>query len=131
MGDLTKNISRHELACKCGCGLDSMDYETINLVQSICDYFAAILGVEKVMLRISSAARCYTYNSKPVADGGPGSNHKSQHPRCRAIDFTIDGTKPQAVANYAATQIPSSGGIGRYKTFTHVDTRQSMSRWNG
>ncbi|CAM0047366.1 hypothetical protein VPHK406_0067 [Vibrio phage K406] len=45
MGDLTKNISRHEVACRCGnkfgtCNAEAMDFETIAIVQDACDHFA-------------------------------------------------------------------------------------------
>ena len=31
MGDLTKNISRYEIACKCGCGFDTIDIEVVRM----------------------------------------------------------------------------------------------------
>ncbi len=130
MGNLTKNISRHELACSCGCGLDSMDWETINVVQECCDYAASVLHVDKVVLYITSASRCYKYNRVPVEDGGPGSSDASQHPKCRAIDFEIAGVGPAHIYTYLDQKYPGKYGIGRYKTFTHLDTRTNgPARW--
>jgi len=121
---ITKNISRHELACRCGCGFDSMDYETIREVQDCCDYFAEKLGVNRVVLRINSAARCLTYNRKI------GSTDGSQHPKARAIDFTIDGVPPDDVYAFLAAKYPDRYGIGRYDSFTHIDTRSGpAARW--
>jgi len=123
MGDLTKNISRHELACKCGCGLQSMDWETIEIVQECCNHFATKNNIDRVRLDIHSAARCLTHN-KAV-----GSNDRSQHPKCCAIDFHIHGIKPQKVYDYLVQKYPSKYGMGNYKGFTHIDSRPDKARW--
>lgn len=126
MGDLTKNISRHEIACSCGCGLDSMDWETIKVVQATCDHFASVLGVDKVVLHITSAARCYEYNRSQAV----GSNDRSQHPRCRAVDFVISGVSPADVYAYLVARYDGVYGLGRYANFTHIDTRTGpAARW--
>jgi len=57
MGDLSKNISRSEIECKCGCGTDTIDAETIKAVQDTCDHFAKVLDVKKVHLVITSEIR--------------------------------------------------------------------------
>jgi uncharacterized protein YcbK (DUF882 family) len=130
MGDLTKNISRHELACRCGCGLDSMDVKTIEVVQECCDHFADILCVDRVVLNINSAARCFEYNRKPISLGGPGSTDGSQHPRCRAMDFSISNVSPIDVYAYLVTRYPDRYGFGKYSTFSHADTRSNgPARW--
>lgn len=134
MGDLTKNISRHELACNCGCGSDSMDWETVEIVQDAADHFAGILGVEKVTVRITSAHRCFEYNRKPVIGGGPGSNDQSQHPQARAIDFSIDGVLMADLYAYLVTKYPDKYGFGIYKIhgFVHADSRTNgPARWSG
>lgn len=124
MGNLTKNISRHEVACRCGCGFDSMDWETINAVQECCDHFADQLGVRRVRLHITSAARCYKYNR---AVGGAD---KSQHRLARAIDFIIDSVLPNEIQEYLSAQYPDKYGIGCYPRFTHFDTRSGPAvRW--
>lgn len=129
MGDLTKNISRHELACHCGCGLDSMDCETVCVVQDLCDFFTIMKG-KKVTLIITSAARCFEYNRKPVSEGGPGSNDNSQHPRCRAMDIKIVDVSPDEVYDYLIAKYPNKYGFGKYATFIHVDTRTNgPARW--
>lgn len=124
MGDLTTNISRSELACKCGCGSDSMDWETINIVQDAADHFADVLGIDKATVRINSAHRCFEYNRSV------GSNDKSQHPQARAIDFTIDGVSPSDVYAYLVSKYPNQYAFGKYKGFTHADSRTiSPARW--
>lgn len=129
MGDLTKNISRHELACKCGCGFDTMDFVTINVVQECADHFAKKLGVEKSVLIITSAARCLEWNRTPVSEGGPGSKDTSQHPKGKAIDFRIKGVDPSEVYDYLDQKYPNQYGIGKYNSFTHFDPRSYKARW--
>ena len=123
MGDLTKNISRKELACHCGCGFDSMDFETINVVQEACDYFALIMSEDKVTLTITSGARCLEHNRSV------GSNDKSQHVKARAMDVTIEGVAPNELYTYLDERYPAKYGIGRYNSFTHLDTRTERARW--
>lgn len=135
MGDLTKNISQHELKCNCGeCDVMIQSHEpVIGLWQSACDYFAQKYGVDKVTLVITSAARCYEYNRIPEDEDGPGSNDESQHPRCSAIDGSIfvldEQISPQEVYDYFDSLVPNSCGIGLYNSFTHADTRSVKKRW--
>lgn len=129
MGDLAKNISRNELACRCGCGFDSMDVETIEAVQDACRYFADRLHVDRVTLRINSAARCLEYNRKPAAEGGPGSNDTSQHTKARAMDIRIEGVSPAELYHYFDTKYPGKYGVGLYASFVHIDTRGARARW--
>lgn len=77
-------------------------------------------------LIINSGYRCPVYNrSKAV-----GSNDNSQHIRGTAAD--VKGTRMSASNVYIHSNIVfKDGGVGRYKTFTHVDVRPGRSRWNG
>jgi len=135
MGDLTKNISRHELACKCGnCQVRIQDHEPIiQVVQGVCDHFAREYNVDKVVLVITSAARCFEYNRLPVDEGGPGSNDESQHPRCCATDIALFVNDvqipPLLIYNYLCSTYPRKYGFGLYKSFVHADTRNRCSRW--
>jgi len=124
MGDLTKNISRHEVACKCGCGFDTMDVETIQVLQETCDFFAAAQGLDKVVCHIHSGCRCIPYNRKV------GSTDASQHTQGRAIDFSIEGVWQDDVYGYLVWMYKNYYGIGSYDTFTHLDTRTNgPARW--
>ena len=49
----------------------------------------------------------------------------------KAADIKVSGVAASVVADFAETLMPSTGGIGRYSTFTHVDVRKVKSRWNG
>lgn len=122
MGNLTKNISRHEIACNCGCGFDSIDIETINVVQECCDHFAEELGLEKVFLGVNSGCRCLTWNAFQ------GSASTSQHTLARAIDFHIIEVAPRIVYKYLNEKYPNCYGIGNYKSFTHLDTKSGKPR---
>lgn len=135
MGNLTKNISDHELKCNCGgCDVRIQDHEPIiQIVQDVCDHFARKLGVEKVTLAITSAARCYVYNRLPIEFGGAGSNDESQHPRCNAMDIKIFvnniQVSPVDIHHYLVTKYPDKYGLGLYKTFVHIDARSIKARW--
>lgn len=132
MGDITQNISQHELDCKCGkCDVTIHSYEpVIQHWQDCCDHFANKYSVSKVVLEITSGARCFEYNRGHDV----GSNDNSQHPRCRAIDgkvFLPSGEQipPAEIYNYFDNRFPRSNGVGLYSSFTHLDTRPKRARW--
>lgn len=126
MGDLTKNISRYEIACRCGCGFNTIDYEVVQIVQETADYFAQKRGIKKSIVDITSGARCKKHNKKE------GGKLKSLHLLARAIDFRIRGVPPKKVTAYLRNKYPNRLGIGRYKNFTHIDTKSGHARrWGG
>jgi uncharacterized protein YcbK (DUF882 family) len=129
MGNLSKNISRYEVACRCGCCSDSIDTETIKVLQACCDHFSEEAGYRVVVI-ISSGNRCLEYNRIPVSDGGPGSNDGSYHPKGRALDFRIANVAPAKVYKHLDEKYPGKYGIGKYPKFTHLDTRTNGgARW--
>lgn len=118
MGDLTINLSRHEFACKCGCGLDTVDVETLQVVQDVCTHFRC-----KVV--ITSGCRCAAHN-KAV-----GGSENSKHIQCRAADCKFSKVEPEAVNHYLVSRYPDRYGFGLYKTFNHIDTRTGApARWD-
>lgn len=136
MGDLTKNISQHELDCQCGqCEITIQHWEpVIGCWQKACDYFANKYGVKKVVFVVCSGARCCVWNRVPIKNGGPGSTDGSQHIRCSAIDGKIFignwQVPPKEVYDYFDSQYPDSCGIGLYDSFTHFDPREACARWD-
>lgn len=118
VGDLTENFSRSEFACKCGCGFNTVDVDTLALLEAIREYF----GKPVV---ITSACRCANHNSSV------GGAKNSQHVYGRATDIKIPGVSPIEISWFAETLIPDSGGIGVYESFCHLDTRTNKARWNG
>lgn len=126
MGDISANISRYEVACECGCGSDSIDHETVMVVQGVCDHFAAVMGLGKVILNIKSGHRCDGHNFQV------GGGYKSQHLKARAMDISIRYVNPIDIHDYLLLHYPNKYGIGNYDTFTHIDTRTGKpARWNG
>lgn len=133
MGNLTANISQHELNCKCSdpeCNVTILASEPIiQIVQDVCDHFKQEHNAKKVTLKITSGARCYVYNrSKAV-----GSNDNGQHPRACAIDFKIfiDGVQipPDLIYDYLDEKNPNTLGLGLYNSFNHADGRLIKGRW--
>lgn len=91
---------------------------------------ALVEVLEKIRLHFGKPVAInsgYRTEAKNKAVGGAA---YSQHKYGLAADITISGVTPETVAQYAQTLLPSSGGIGLYKTFTHVDVRAAKSRWN-
>ena len=114
--DISTHFRRLEFACKCGCGFDTVDLETLTLLQDIRLHFNA-------PVIINSGCRCAAYNRRV---GGAAA---SQHVFGRAADIRVQGIDPAVVATYVETQHPTAS-VGRYNTFTHVDTRTSgPARW--
>jgi lysozyme family protein len=77
-------------------------------------------------LRLSSVYRSPAYNK---AIGGAT---KSQHMRFTAADFTVEGISPGEVHAAVAGMRDRGlfhGGLGRYKTFTHLDVRGHNVSW--
>ena len=119
MGDLSKHFSRSEFACKDGCGRDTIDAETLRVLEALRQHFG-------VPVKINSGYRCANRNK---AVGGAAG---SQHLYGRAADVTVEGVGPDSVAQHLQTTYPGKYGIGAYRTFTHIDTRSGLPvRWSG
>jgi len=112
----SKYFSRAEFACHCGCGFDTIDAETLRVLEELREHFGA-------PVKITSAARCLTHNENE------GSTSTSQHVLGRACDIQVRGVAPDEVADVAEAILGLAGGVGRYKTFTHIDTRMGCARW--
>lgn len=110
------HFKRKEFACKCGCGFDVMDIELINLLEILRAHFDQPISVH-------SGCRCKKHNKLS------GGSKKSQHLFGKAADITIKNTTPRQVQDYIDKIY--EGGMGRYKTFTHVDVRAEKVRWTG
>lgn len=120
MGDLSKNLSKREFACKCGCGFDAVDKKLVNILQEACDKFGDTIV-------ITSGCRCVGHNR---ACGGAVN---SQHIFGIAADFKVFKDRkqvdPEIIADWL--EMKSGLGVGRYKSWVHVDTRGSDARWRG
>lgn len=90
----------------------------------VADELRERLGVR--LLTIASAYRCPAYNA-----ACPGAAAHSYHLQNMALDLIFE-CAPEKVASAAETLRASgffSGGIGRYPTFTHIDTRGRAADW--
>lgn len=113
MGDLSKNFSRHEFACKCGCGFDTVDAVLLEL----CEQVREMNGGP---VRVISGCRCAAHNKKEK--GSP----KSQHMQGRAADLFV---KDPVKIYYKLIEQYNCFGVGLYKTWIHVDSRIAKARW--
>lgn len=110
-------FKREEFACKCGCGFDTVDTELLDILDDVREYFNA-------PVTINSACRCEKHNEE--VGGSKGSQHKLG----RAADIVVRGKTPEEVHDYLDSKYPDSYGLGRYSTFTHIDSRDNKARWN-
>ena len=115
---LSKNFKVKEFACKDGSDVVFVAPELVAILQSIRDHFGKAVN-------INSAYRTPAYN-KTV-----GGATYSQHCYGTAADIRISGVSPSQVKAYVETLMPDKGGIGVYANFTHIDVRETKSRWNG
>ena len=115
---ISEHFQRHEFACNCGCGFDTIDAQTLAVLEVVRRHF-------KAPVIVNSAARC------PIHNRNVGGAPNSQHLDGRAADIKVKGVSPDAVADFIADILEDAGGIGRYDTFTHVDTRTAgPARWD-
>lgn len=115
---LSKNFTVKEFACSDGTDTVFISLALVNLLQKIRNHFG------KAVI-INSAYRTEAHN-KSI-----GGATYSQHKYGLAADIHINGVTPKEIAAYVETLMPSSGGIGIYQSFVHVDVRLVKSRWNG
>jgi uncharacterized protein YcbK (DUF882 family) len=120
MGDLSENFSREEFACKCNCGMDTVDVELVAVLEHLRSAF-----IGDTAITINSGCRCRGHN----ADINGSAN--SQHVKSRAADITVEGVDPDVVQDVFDGLFPDQYGMGSYDTFTHVDSRAGKARWTG
>jgi len=120
MGDLSQHFSRHEFACKCGCGFDTVDVDLIAPLE----YVRQRSGEP---ITITSGCRCETYNKQV------GGSPRSQHTKGRAVDIQVRNVPaPLVYALLNSSPFKDDISLGKYDTFTHIDTRTgSPKRWEG
>lgn len=117
---LTKNFSRYEFDCPCGCGTQMVDPELAEKLQRIRD----ALGKP---IKITSGYRCLTRNQQ--AGGGTNSRHRYG----MAADWRLKDRSLNPVALGIIAQAVGFGGVGIYwyagNAFCHADTRSSKATW--
>jgi uncharacterized protein YcbK (DUF882 family) len=119
MGDLSKDFSRSEYACRCGCGFDTVDVELNRVMQDLRDHYGR-------RITITGPNRCFTKNINTK-----GAARDSQHQFGKANDFVVDGISTEDVFDYLNLKYPSRYGIGLYAdpARVHLDIRPYRARW--
>lgn len=115
---LSSNFRVREFRCQDGTDPIFIDLDLVDILQKVRDHFGKAVT-------ITSAFRTASHNKKV------GGATYSQHLYGTAADIKVSGVTASAVADFAEILMPSTGGVGRYSTFTHVDVRSIKSRWNG
>lgn len=132
MGDLSRNLSRKEFACQCGCGFATVDIGLSPILQFVVDHFQDKYKDKIVRIKITSGCRCERHNNVV------GGSSKSMHKEGRAADFYLYdkniGTDARIdadeVAYFLEQQFTTKFGIGRYDGRTHFDNRSNKVRWD-
>ena len=110
MGDLTKNLSRHEFKCKgknCGengignCGFDTVDFGLPIMIQDGADHFAKEYD-SRIIVDITGGNRCKEHNETVQKEANKNYvpySSKSTHMDAKGADhkfyFYDNGTKAQ------------------------------------
>lgn len=115
---LSEHFTVREFACKDGSDAVFVSPELICILKAIRSYFGRAVT-------ITSGYRTPTHNTK---EGGAA---YSRHLYGMAADIKVSGIEPAKVYAYAEQLLPSSGGIGLYKSWVHIDVRESKERWKG
>ena len=115
---LSTKFRVREFKCNDGSDVVFISDALVNILQAVRTNFGK-------PVTINSAYRTPAYNKKV------GGAAQSQHLYGMAADIVVAGVEPKKVAAYVEKLMPTTGGIGIYSTFTHVDVRRAKSRWNG
>lgn len=121
---LSEHFSDREFRCKCGkCTLPEISKELLEVLERVRAEF-------KGKVVITSGYRCVAHNA--VVGGATNSQH------CLGIAADIQVTNdtgiyvpPRHVAKWLDEEYPDKYGIGRYKSWTHIDVRPKKARWVG
>jgi len=142
MGDLSRNLSRSEMACACGCGFDTVDGKLGEALQSCVDYLADKTRLD-IRLDVRGGNRCRKHNDflrelfeESGGKRGAKTAVESQHIYGRGADVKLffSQSGEQVPPHMVAAYFESCGdlSVGRYMNRTHVDTRTNGGkRWGG
>ena len=117
-GKVSKHFRVREFASKDGSDKVLIDDDLVTLLENI---------------REAAGGKAITINSgyrSPEHNAAVGGVSNSQHVKGTAADIVVEDTDPLTVGQIAEHFLNTKGGIGVYKSFTHVDTRANRSRWD-
>ena len=122
---LTKNFSKSEFECSCGC---EMPLEVFHNIQKVANQLQILRDATGKSITVNSAYRCVKHNK---AIGGVDS---SQHILGKASDIVVKGVEPSITFDLIDLFINDcemlQGGLGNYNSFTHYDIRKIKARWD-
>ena len=122
---LTKNFSKSEFECSCGC---EMPLEVFHNIQKVANQLQILRDAIGKSITVNSAYRCVKHNK---AIGGVDS---SQHILGKASDIVVKGVEPSITFDLIDLFINDcemlQGGLGNYNSFTHYDIRKIKARWD-
>lgn len=81
------------------------------------------MGYEADQIVINSGYRTHETNRHV------GGARNSQHLHADAIDFSVTGVPVKVLYDACVEVVGTEGGLGRYATYVHMDTRTSFARW--
>jgi len=116
----TPNFSRRELACKCGCTVPVGIARNLETLAQALEKMRQLTGP----LIVTSGYRC------PLHNKNVGGAKHSNHMQGIAADVFSKKLTPQELILFAE-MVPefANGGIGKYSSWIHVDTRKGKVRW--
>ena len=123
---LTRNFALSEFQCRDG---SLPEDELLENCQELADNLQVLRDHIGKPINIISGYRPPAYNKKI------GGAKRSQHLLARAADIKVSGMAPAEVHATVIKLIKAGkmkqGGVGKYSTFVHYDTRGSAARWSG
>jgi len=106
VGDLTKNFSRHEFACKCACGYDEISLVLVRRLQGMRN----LLGSS---ITVTSGCRCEQHNRYC------GGSENSDHLAGEGVDVFVDSSRTR-FRLIGLAYVEGFPRIGIAKTFIHL-----------
>lgn len=125
MSRISPHFQRHEFACKCGCGFSTIDVDLIKILEKVRTHF-------NKPVTINSACRCIEHNEHVQREANPEYipySSNSKHMQGIAADIVVRDTDPSEVHKYLSEYLGETCGLGKYNSFTHIDSRSVKARW--
>ncbi len=125
----TFNLSKHGPDFSLSTNFNLVEFASKDGADKVLVHPALIEGLEEIRAHfgravfVNSGYRTAKHNKKV------GGAQNSRHKFGLAADIMIKGVQPHKIAEKAERL--GFGGIGRYRTFIHVDASGSNRRWKG
>jgi uncharacterized protein YcbK (DUF882 family) len=105
-------FTRRRLACRCGCGFDTVDSDLTYVLEDLREMFGVCY--------VTSGCRC------PIHNLNEGGSEYSQHLKGKAADIKV--VDLNGAYEYLCKKYPNKFGFGLHKTFLHIDVRSKKWR---